>query len=223
MPRAEFGGLNHMLRAAHKVTGAGVTDVMTGFDRTAWLVSQIHCHEAKLRGYLRRFFNTPCDVTDCVQESYARLLSLPDADLVNVRCPHAFLFTTARNVALEWLRKQRVLSRSATPELDLANIEDNAPTADEQLCSRQELELLAFAVASLPERCRQVLTMRKLDGVSQKDIAVRLHISENTVEKHARNGVRLCAEYIDAQEGRAYARHFRAARCAPPLKALAAG
>jgi RNA polymerase sigma-70 factor (ECF subfamily) len=192
-----------MLRVAQKA----MDDCPAGFDRTEWLVTQIHCHEAKLRGYLRRFFNAPCDITDCVQESYARLLALSDHELLKVRCPHAFLFTTARNVALEWLRKQRVLLRSPTPELDLANVLDNSPSADEQLCRGEELELLAFAVASLPERCRQVLTLRKLDGVSQKDIADRLHISENTVEKHARNGVRLCAEYIDAHEARAARRY----------------
>jgi RNA polymerase sigma factor (sigma-70 family) len=191
-----------MLRSAHKSSNTGTASAVAEFDRTDWLVSQIHCHESKLRGYLRRFFSAPCDITDCIQESYTRLLSLSDHELMKVRCPHAFLFTTARNVAFEWLRKQRGLSRSATPELDLAAVLDNSPTADEQLSSRQDLELLAFAVASLPERCRQVLTMRKLHGVSQKEIAVQLAISENTVEKHARNGVRLCAEFIDAHEGR---------------------
>ena len=196
-----------MLRVALKVTSDCSAGAAVDFDRTNWLVTQIHCNEAKLRGYLRRFFNAPCDITDCVQESYARLLTLSDQELMKIRCPHAFLFTTARNVALEWLRKQRVLLRSATPELDLANVLDTSPSADEQLCKGEELQLLAFAVASLPERCRQVLTLRKLDGVSQKDIAVRLHISENTVEKHARNGVRLCAEYIVAHEARATRRY----------------
>jgi RNA polymerase sigma factor (sigma-70 family) len=172
------------------------------FNRRDWLVREIHCHEAQLRGYLRRFLSGPFDITDCIQESYARLLSLADSDLARIRCPHAFLFTTARNVALEWLRKQRFINRNVTPELDLTTILDESPSAYEQLNSRQELELLAYAVASLPMRCRQVLTLRKLDGVSQRDIALQLHISENTVEKHARNGVRLCAKFIDALEAR---------------------
>lgn len=166
------------------------------FKRQDWLVREIHCHEAQLRGYLRRFLNSPSDITDCIQESYARLLSLADEDLACIRCPHAFLFTTARNVALEWLRKQRVMQRNITPIPDLTTILDEGPSAYEQLNTRQELELLAYAVASLPLRCRQVLTLRKLDGVSQREIAQRLQISENTVEKHARNGVRLCAEFI---------------------------
>jgi RNA polymerase sigma-70 factor (ECF subfamily) len=188
-----------MLQIVHEQEVATSPTALHAFDRREWLVNRIHCHEAQLRGYLRRFLSSPSDITDCVQESYARLLSLADRDLAAIRCPHAFLFTTARNVALEWLRKQQIINRNLAPVPDMTAIMDNTPSPYEQLNQRQELELLANAVASLPIRCRQVLTLRKLDGVSQRDIAQRLRISENTVEKHARNGVRLCAEFLRAR------------------------
>jgi RNA polymerase sigma factor (sigma-70 family) len=52
--------------------------------------------------------------------------------------------------------------------------------------------LLTRAVARLPARCRQVFTLRKVYGLSQKEIAASLSISENTVEQHLAKGVRLC-------------------------------
>jgi RNA polymerase sigma factor (sigma-70 family) len=165
-------------------------------------MTRIHGHEARYRGYLRRYFSDPGDIAECIQESYVRVLVLSDEELASVRCPHAFILTIARNIALDWLRKQSTLAPSADPELDLASLIDSSPSADEQVNTGQELALLASAVASLPERCREVLRMRKLDGVSQKDIAHRLQISENTVEKHSRNGVRLCAQFIDAHQSR---------------------
>lgn len=192
---------------------------MAEFDRQAWFAQQILVHEARLRAYLRRFFRAPSDVADGVQETYARLLSLPDGVLDAIRSPHAFLFTAARNLALEWSRRERVIFRRPLPEPAAASVLDESPGADEQLGARQELELLAEAIASLPARCREVLTLRKLYGVSQKEIAARLGITENTVEKHAANGVRLCAAYLGARE-RGSARAAEAA--APPPRAGAA-
>ena len=175
------------------------------FDRQAWFAQHILVHEARLRSYLRRFFRAPSDVADGIQETYARLLSLPDHELSAIRSPHAFLFTAARNLAFEWSRRERLNFREFLPETGATCVLDESPSAYEQLGVRQELELLSRAIACLPERCREVLILRKLYGVPQKEIAARLGITENTVEKHAANGVRLCAAYLGAalhgQEG----------------------
>lgn len=173
---------------------------MVRFDRQTWFAQQILVHERQLRTYLRRFLKARSDVADGIQETYARLLGLPDEALADIHHPHAFLFAAARNVALEWIRRERVIFRDTMAEIDAAHVLDQVPSAYEQLSARQELNLLASAIASLPERCRQVLTLRKLYGLPQKEIASRLRISENTVEKHTANGVRLCADYLYAFE-----------------------
>ena len=68
----------------------------------------------------------------------------------------------------------------------------------EQINTHQELALLGRAIEALPDRCRQVLTLRKVFGLSQKEIAARLAISENTVETQIANGMRLCTQYVYA-------------------------
>jgi len=183
---------------------------MVDFDRQRWFAQQILVHEVRLRGYLRRFLKAPADVADGVQETYARLLSLPDRELSEIRFPHAFLFTAARNVALEWTRRARMIFWDPMAETHASSVLDDSPSAYEELSAREELDLLARAIASLPERCRQVLTLRKLYGLSQKEIAARLGISENTVEKHAANGVRLCAAYMYASRAHTDTRNSRA-------------
>jgi RNA polymerase sigma-70 factor (ECF subfamily) len=65
----------------------------------------------------------------------------------------------------------------------------------------EEIELLTHAIQSLPDRCRQVLTLRKIYGMSQREIATRLGIAEHTVEAQGAIGVRKCAEF--------FARHAR--------------
>jgi RNA polymerase sigma factor (sigma-70 family) len=167
----------------------------------AWLAKEILVHERALRGYLSRFFQNLADIEDVVQETYARLLSLSDPTSNAVRNWHAFLFTTARNVALDRIRRSRVVSLNTLAEIDSADVLYQAPPADEALNARQELALLMETIASLPDRCRETLTLRKLYGLSQREIAERLGITQSTVEKHVAYGVRLCAERMFAQRG----------------------
>jgi hypothetical protein len=55
---------------------------------------------------------------------------------------------------------------------------------------RQRRETLTEALRSLPERCREVMLLRYLDGCSGKEIAARLGISLGTVKGHLLKGVR---------------------------------
>ncbi len=162
---------------------------------TTWF-ARILIHEPSLRAYLRRLTRDRAEVSDVVQETYARLLALSPAQRDAVRTLRAFLFTTARNVAMEALRRRPVVSLDALLELGASSVvtdsEMESPP-DQKLNARQELELLAAVIASLPDRCREVLTLRKIHGLSQKEIAARLGIAEHTVEKHVSYGVRLCA------------------------------
>ena len=116
-----------------------------------------------------------------------------------MRSWRAFLFTTARNVAMDHLRWRASVSLDALPEINGADVvtgggEEQSP--DEIVNLTQEQDLLARVIASLPDKCREVLTLRKIHGLSQKEIAQRLGIAEHTVEKHISYGVRLCAERV---------------------------
>jgi RNA polymerase sigma factor (sigma-70 family) len=188
---------------------------MTPVELNAWLAKDILVHERALRGYMCRFFKNIADVEDVVQETYARLLGLNESAWAAVRNWHAFLFTTARNVALDRIRRSRVVSLDALAEMGGVDVLDQAPLVDEALNARQELALLLETIASLPGRCRETLTLRKLYGLSQREIAQRLGIAESTVEKHVAYGVRLCAERMFAQR-RAAAKP--AAQAAPARK-----
>jgi RNA polymerase sigma factor (sigma-70 family) len=161
----------------------------------AWFLGVL-AHEPDLRTFLAHTLPYRDDVSDVVQETYARLLALSPERRSAVRTWRAFLFATARNVAMDQLRRRELVSLDALPEISAADVvlrgsQERRP--DEIVNLTQERRLLARVIASLPEKCRQVLILRKIHGLSHKEIALRMGIAEHTVEKHVSHGVRLCA------------------------------
>ncbi len=180
---------------------------MTTPETINWFEQSVLVYEGQIRSFLRHYFAEGSDIEDCIQETYARLLALTPEARASVRQWRAFVFTTARNAGLNMLRRRQVISLDAVAELEASDVlMDSRPTTFEEVNARQELALLRRAIAALPERCRQVVTLRKVHGLPQKEIARKLGISENTVEQHVAKGVRTIARFIfDCQTGRSSA------------------
>ena len=163
-------------------------------EHTRWFAEEVQPHESSLRSYLRSVFPSLPDVDDLVQESYARLIRAREAGRVSY--VKAFLFTTARNAALDIFRRKKVVSIESVADFEELSVLEDGPNAAEAVNKQQELELLSAAVRTLPDRCRQVLTLRLLYGLSHKEIAAELKISEHTVKAQLAKGMRRCADYF---------------------------
>jgi RNA polymerase sigma factor (sigma-70 family) len=72
-------------------------------------------------------------------------------------------------------------------------------TPERHASGRAELRLLQVALDALPPRCREVVEMRKVEGLSQRDVAARLGITEDTVERQVANGMRALADALLAK------------------------
>jgi RNA polymerase sigma factor (sigma-70 family) len=160
-----------------------------------WFTEFLAPHEPMLRAWLASRFPGMMEVDDIIQEAYSDVLAARRRGLA-MRSPKAFLFATARNRAIDLLRKRVAKPTEAWAEMDELNVLDDAAGIPETIARNQELELLTQAIQSLPERCRQVLTLRRLYGLSQKQVAARLGISENVVEHQVAIGVRRCTEFL---------------------------
>lgn len=159
-----------------------------------WFAEEVQVHAGLLRAWLRGKFPSLADPDDLVQESLARVWRVHQTG--GVQSPKALLFTTARNLAFDQLRRQQVVGIDALAEIEDLSVLANSPSAADTTAHNQELELLTQAIQSLPDRCRQVLTLRKIYGLPQKEIALQLGISEHTVEAQVGIGMRRCAEFL---------------------------
>lgn len=163
-------------------------------DHSSWFTAEVQPHDLALRGYLLSRYPTLPDVDDLVQECLVRVLRAREAGPVS--SPRGLLFAIARNLALDTVRRQKVVAFEPMAENPDSSVYRDAADVVETVSKQQELSLLTEAIQTLPERCRQVFTLRTAYGLSQREIAQKLGISENTVEKQMGKGIRLCTEFF---------------------------
>lgn len=163
-------------------------------EQTRWFTEHVQPHGPALRAFLLARYPSLPDVDNLVQECLVRVLRAHEREPVH--SPRGLLFATARNLALDQMRRQQVITFEPMTEIsDSSVFTDNANVA-ETVSQQQEFALLTQAIQSLPERCRQVFTLRTAYGLSQREIAAKLGISENTVEKQMSKGLRRCTEFF---------------------------
>lgn len=162
-----------------------------------WFAEEVQPHEGALRSYLRNKFPAHPDIDDLVQETYARLLQA--RELGEVRTPKPFLFATARNAAFDFFRRRKIAPIDGIAHLERLPVVEERPGVAETLCRDQELQLLAEGIEALPARCRHIVTLRKIYGLSHREIAARLEISEHTVNAQIAIGVLRLRDYLAAR------------------------
>lgn len=140
-----------------------------------------------LRAWLHNRFPKQADVDDIIQETYLRMWQLYGAR--QIHSPKAYLFATARNLALLQSRRSSGTAHFGLGDLNDSLLLDDGASVTDEVTHAEDLELLTKALQSLPDRCRQILTLRKIYGLSQREVAAQLGLSERTVEGQVAIGI----------------------------------
>lgn len=163
-------------------------------EQAQWFVDEVLPHEDDLRNWLQSRFPMVKDVDDLVQEAFSRLLkAYGSGPIVN---PRAYLFVVSRNLAFNQLRHLKYEWPQDAEQVDPMSILDEVNIPFEAMVLNEELQTLIHAIQALPDRCRQVMTLRKIYGLSQKEVAEKLGISVRTVEAQGCIGLRKCIAYF---------------------------
>lgn len=140
----------------------------------------------------------PKEVEDIVQEAYVRVCQIERKGR-DIKEPRAFLYKTARNLALDHLKRAETRLAISTEDLsesESREIESLADQTFDEVASDEEFSFFCKAVRELPVQCRRVFVLKKVYGYSQREIARQMSLSENTVEKHIALGIKRCAVYM---------------------------
>ena len=160
----------------------------------SWFACEILVHEAALVRYLKRIWPNHEEVPDLRQEIYVRVYEA--ARHARPTFPKSFLFSTARHLITDRVRRARVVSIEAAGDLQDSNVLIDDVSPERRVHAREELKQLSNAFGLLPPRCREVVWLRKVDGISQSEVAQRLNISTRTVEFQVQKGMRILAQAL---------------------------
>ena len=163
-----------------------------GTDRTrrvAWVAKEIMPHEPAVRRWLARSRVPSDQIDDFVQEAYCKFSALPSIE--HILSPGAYFFQVVRSLVTQKIRQSRIVSMETFTEIDAPPILSDEPSPERIVAARRELAEVVRLIGELPARCRQVVRMRKIEGLSQKEIAAKLGITETMVENDVVKGMRL--------------------------------
>ena len=160
-----------------------------------WFVDHVHVHDSALKSYLRQSFpDARHEVDDVVQESYLRIWKARAGQ--PLESAKAFLFKVARHVALDLLRRSHVSPIESVGDLGALSVIEARPGVAESVSMDEKVRLLVQGLATLPPRGREVMMLRKFKGLSQKEVAAQLGISEKTVDAHLCRGMKRLGAHL---------------------------
>jgi RNA polymerase sigma-70 factor (ECF subfamily) len=177
--------------------GTGVTqgEVISALVRrrmlAAWMAREIVPYEAGMRSWLARARVSAEDIDELMQEAYCQIVSLPSVDHITI--PRAYFMASLRHLMLRRIRRAQVVAIDAIEQVENWR-DDMALSPEEEAGRRLSCQRVMAIIAKLPERCRRVVELRKIEGWSQKEIASHLGMSEKAVEKQVWVGVRAIRE-----------------------------
>ena len=166
----------------------------------AWFCAEVLPLERALTNFISRNWRVPSDVTDLRQDIYERALTGARAG-IPVHTRH-YLFTVARNHLINQAKRGQVVSIELVADTSALEMESAAFGAEQHLTAREELRRTQLGLDQLPPRCRQVIWLRKVEGLSTRETAERLGIGLDTVEKQITQGMRALADFMLGGSGK---------------------
>jgi RNA polymerase sigma-70 factor (ECF subfamily) len=152
---------------------------LTGL-RHQWIADHILPWEAEVRRWLRRHTRTlfADDIDDLIQEAYAKLWS---TDFTRIRDGRSFLYSVVRNTLQDQRRRACIVQIECVAEMDALDV-DETPGPERWVSARQQYELLVQVLETLTPQRRKVYQLRKFEGLSLREIALKLGVAEKTAE-----------------------------------------
>lgn len=178
----------------------GRVEMRENGDIIAWIARDIIPHEGAIRKWLARRWSHVIDVEDVIQDAYCRIANLASVD--HIENPGGYFHRTASAVVTDHMRRAGIINFTSMTQIEWSNVIDGEPLPDRNLETRQEFERVTGLLAMLSDTCRKVIELRRIEGLSRKETAERLGVSENDVKNHLVRGLQKITGAMAEQDAR---------------------
>lgn len=166
----------------------------------AWFCQEVLPLEAALTRFIRRNWRIEADIPDLRQEVYERVLEGAARGLPLQTKP--FVFTVARNHLINCAKRAQIISFEVVADLESSTVAMDVMTPERHLTARDELRRVQAGLDRLPPRCREVVRLRKVEGLSTREVAERLGVGIDTVEQQTVHGMRALVDFMLGGSGK---------------------
>ncbi|MBP6706608.1 MAG: sigma-70 family RNA polymerase sigma factor [Achromobacter sp.] len=147
-------------------------------------------HHGWLRGWLRSRLGNAFDAADLAHDTYLRILS--SGRMPEPQQSRQHLAQIAKGLVIDLYRRRQI--EAAYLEALARLPQPLAPSAEDCALAVQALVDIDAVLNGLPPKAREALLLRKLDGMSYRDIAARLRVSVSSVEKYVATALLACCQ-----------------------------
>lgn len=165
-----------------------------------WFRREVLTLERALTSYIRRNWRVPEDVFELRQDIYE--YALIGARRKLPQNSRAYLYTVARNHLINQARRAHIVPIETITDLDAVERDIDMFETERALTARDELRHAKAGIDKLPPRCREVVRLRKLDGLSTQEAADALGVSTNTIRQQLKYGMKALIDHMLGGTGR---------------------
>jgi RNA polymerase sigma-70 factor (ECF subfamily) len=178
----------------------------------AWFCGQVLPLEPALTSFIRSNWRISDDVVELRQDIYERLLAGVRLELpTNTK---AFVFAVARNHLINQAVRSRIVSFELVADLENDTEATDLFATERHLDARDQLRRARDGLESLPPRCREVVRLRKVEGLTTKEAAERLGVGVDTIERQLTMGMRALVDFMLGGSGKVVRPRFARKRLA---------
>jgi len=173
----------------------------------AWFVQEVLPLERALMAFIRRNWKVPEDIFELRQDVYEHALT--GARKVLPRNSRAYVYAIARNHLINQAKRARIVPFETIADLDSVPRDIDMLEAERTLTARDELRRAKEGIDKLPPKCRQIVILQKIDGLTDREAAETLGVSVETVRRQIKLGMKALIDHMLGGSGRIERKRYK--------------